>query len=302
MVASPCCVRTPRSAMGPASSTSHWRSNAKSRDFLPALRVTHEVMSELEFVDLSVKLGQRTLLDRVSLRVEPGEFVALIGPNGAGKTTLLKTALALRTPSSGSARIANADVSALDAKARAALIAWLPQHIRAEEPVTSLESVAAARFRFRESHAKSQRAAVRALARVGASQYASRPITELSGGERQRVAFACLLAQEAEILLFDEPANHLDPGQQLDVYRLLGELWREGRTILCINHDVNLLHQVGAAARVRVVGLCAGRVVFDAPFAAAALPAQLGDLFGVQMDSLADDGQRFFVPRSRSAT
>ena len=256
-------------------------------------------MSELEFDELSVEVKGRTLLDRVTLRVARGDFVALIGPNGAGKTTLLKAAHALRAPSSGRVRLANTPVTSLDARRRAELIAWLPQHIRAEEPLTSLESVAAARYRFRESHACSQRAAERALARVGASQYASRPITELSGGERQRVAFACLLAQEAEILLFDEPANHLDPGQQLDVYRLLGELWREGRSVLCINHDVNLLHQVGDAARVRVVGLRAGRVMFDAPFDAPALPEHMGQLFGVELDSVQGSEQRFIVPRAR---
>jgi len=258
-------------------------------------------MPELEFVDVSVKRGVRTLLDRVTLRIAPGEFVALIGPNGAGKTTLLRAALALGVPSSGSVRVAGAAVSALDPRRRAELIAWLPQQIRADEPVTGLESVAAARFRFRESHARSRRAAEDALARVGASEYAARRVTELSGGERQRVAFACLIAQEAEILLFDEPANHLDPAQQLDVYRLLGELWREGRSILCINHDVNLLHQVGDETRVRVVGLRAGRLVFDAPFAAPTLPAQLGNLFGIEVDSLHGHEQRFIVARSRSA-
>ncbi|HEX2671750.1 MAG TPA: ABC transporter ATP-binding protein [Polyangiaceae bacterium] len=256
-------------------------------------------MNELEFVDLTVKLGGRTLLDRITLRVGSGEFVALIGPNGAGKTTLLKAALGLRTPSAGSVRLASSAVSELDARTRAARIAWLPQHIRAEEPISGLESVAAARYRFRESHAESRRAAERALARVGASQYAERRVTELSGGERQRIAFACLVAQEAEILLFDEPANHLDPAQQLEVYRLLGELWREGRSVLCINHDVNLLHQVGNAARVRVVGLRAGRLVFDTPFEAPALPEHMGDLFGVQMESLQGTDQRFIMPRSR---
>ena len=258
-------------------------------------------MAELEFVDLSVKIGERVVLDRITLRVAPGEFVALIGPNGAGKTTLLKTALALRAPNSGGVRLANQPVAALPARTRAALIAWLPQHIRADEPVTGLESVAAARFRFRESHARSRHEAERALARVGASAYADRPVTQLSGGERQRVAFACLVAQEAQILVFDEPANHLDPAQQLDVYRLLGELWREGRSILCINHDVNLLHQVGDAARVRVVGLRAGSVAFDTPFADPELPAQLGTLFGIEMDSLRGSQQRFIVPRQRSA-
>ena len=256
-------------------------------------------MAELEFRDLSVKVGARTLLDRVNLRVASGEFVALLGPNGAGKTTLLKTALALRAPSSGSVLLAGRAVSLLDARARAALVSWLPQQIRADEPVSALDSVASARFRFSETHATSQRAAERALERVGASAYAARPVSELSGGERQRVAFAGLLAQEAEILLFDEPANHLDPAQQLDIYRLLGELWREGRTLICISHDVNLLHPVGDAARLRVVGLRAGSVAFDARFADAALPAQLSALFDVEMSALTGEQQRFLVARQR---
>src|SRR5580692_13110441 len=160
-------------------------------------------MTELEFRTLSVKIGERVLLDRVTLRVEQGDFVALIGPNGARKTTLLKTALGLLTQTSGSVQLSGKRLADLDARSRAAEIAWLPQHIRADEPLTGLETVAAARFRFRESHAQSQQAAARALARVGAGAYAARRITELSGGERQRIAFACLVAQEAKTLLFD---------------------------------------------------------------------------------------------------
>ena len=257
-------------------------------------------MAELEFRELSVTLAGQKLLDRITLRVAPGEFVALIGPNGAGKTTLLKTVLALHAPSDGAVLLDGRNVSELSARERAARVAWLPQQIRADEPVTALESVAAARFRFDESHAASRRAALSALERVGAAAYAERPITRLSGGERQRVAFACLVAQEAEILLFDEPANHLDPAQQLEVYRLLGELWREGRTLLCIIHDINLLEQVADTERVRVIGLRAGRVAFDGRFADRDLPAALGALFGIHMEALHSGAQRFIVPRPRS--
>src|SRR4051812_37239118 len=257
-------------------------------------------MAELEFLAVSVKLREKTLLDAITLRVERGDFVALVGPNGAGKSTLLKAALALRAPTSGGIRLQNTPVSELDARTRAAHIAWLPQHIRADEPLTALATVAAARFRFRESHAESQRAAAHALSRVGAGEYADRPVTELSGGERQRVAFACLVAPEAKTLLLDDPANHLDPAQQLEVYRLLGELWREGRTIVCINHDVNLLNHLADAPRVRVIGLCAGKIAFEAPFADASLPARLGALFGVEMDAIQSAEQRFIVPRARS--
>jgi iron complex transport system ATP-binding protein len=257
-------------------------------------------MAELEFQDVSVQVRQHTLLAGISLSVERGDFVALLGPNGAGKTTLLKTALALRAPTSGTVRVLDQPVAALNARARAAAVAWLPQHIRADEPLSALEAVAAARFRFRETHAHSERAAQDALARVGASAYASRVMTELSGGERQRVAFACLVAQDARILLFDEPANHLDPAQQLEMYRLLATLWREGRTIVCINHDVNLLQQLGDRNRVRVVGLGSGRLAFEATLADETLPAQLGGLFGIEMEALsASNGRRFIAPRPR---
>ena len=253
-------------------------------------------MSALGFSELSVVSGGRTLLGPISLEVAQGDFVALLGPNGAGKTTLLKAALGLLSPTTGSVRVAGRSLRELSARARAAAIAWLPQHPRSEEPVSALEAVASARFRFGETHAAARNAAQRALQRVGASGYATRRITELSGGERQRVAFAALVAQEADILLFDEPANHLDPAQQLDAYRLLGELWREGRTVLCINHDVNLLQQLGHAERVRVLGLRAGRIAFEAPLAAADLPERLGALFGIELEALSG----FIVPRRRA--
>ena len=257
-------------------------------------------MAKLEFLALSVKVRGRTLLDTLNLSIADSDFVALVGPNGAGKTTLLKCALGLRRPTSGRVCLEKTPVGELEARARAAQLAWLPQHIRAEEPLSALETVAAARFRFRESHAESRLAAERALRRVRAFEYERRPVSELSGGERQRVAFACLLAQEAGTLLFDEPANHLDPAQQLEVYGLLGELWREGRTIVCINHDVNLLNHLGEPERVRVVGLRAGRLAFEARLSDRDLPTRLGALFGVEMDSVRGGGQRYILPRARS--
>ncbi len=253
-------------------------------------------MTELELTNLSLKIRERTLLDTVTLGVERGDFVALVGPNGAGKTTLLKIALALVAPSSGQVRLRGKDTRELSARERSAIVAWLPQHVRADEPISALDAAAAARFRFDETHAASLTAARSALARVHAEAYANRRVTELSGGERQRVAFACLLAQEANLLLFDEPANHLDPAQQLEIYRLLGQLWQSGHTIVCINHDVNLLNHLGDAARVRIVGMNRGRIELESNFAAPDLPERLGALFSVPLRALHDAGQRFIVP------
>ncbi|NBD12019.1 MULTISPECIES: ABC transporter ATP-binding protein [Corallococcus] len=251
---------------------------------------------------VTVRARGRTLLDGVSLRVTPGDFVAIVGPNGAGKSTLLRVALGLLQPDAGHALVDGQDVAKLAPRERAARLAWLPQRLEAAEPITALEQVVSARYRFPESRRASEAAAHQALAEVGAASFALRPITELSGGERQRVAVAGLLAQETPLVLLDEPANFLDPAQQLDLYARMGQLWRAGRGILCVTHDVNVLahtHAPGTPAP-RVVGLFQGRVAFDSRLDAPDLGEQLGALFGVRMHGMHVEGHRVFVGLPRS--
>jgi iron complex transport system ATP-binding protein len=247
---------------------------------------------------VSVRSAGRDLVQGVSLDVEPAGFVALVGPNGAGKTTLLRAALGLVPLASGHIRVNGRELSLLDARSRAAELAWLPQQSPAVEPLPAVEAVLAARYRFRESPAHARRAAEAALARVGLSELAQAPVTRLSGGERQRVSIAALLVQEARFLLLDEPANHLDPAQQAETYALLGRLRAEGAGILCVTHDVNLLANVTPAPR--VVGLARGSVRFELDFGSPELPARLSELFGVRMLALAADGGRVIVPAPRA--
>ncbi len=254
-------------------------------------------MSVLSWSNVAVEARGRGILADVSLSLEDAEFIALIGPNGAGKTTLLKTALGLVRPARGQVRLGERDVRALSARERAGLIAWLPQHTQQSEPLSALELVVAARFRFAEARANAERAARAALERAGVAQLASAAITELSGGERQRVWLAALLAQDARVLLLDEPANHLDPAQQIDTYRLLAELWRSGFSCVLVTHDVNLLAELGAPERVRVVGLAKGHVAFESRYAAEALPDALAALFGVGFDAVAHAGRRLLLAR-----
>src|SRR5262249_2193811 len=152
-----------------------------------------------------------------SLRLTESDFVAIVGPNGAGKTTLIRVALGVVQPSSGRVLVDGEPLSALSGRSRAAKLGWLPQRGVVLEPITALEFVAAARFRFREGYACSLAAAGRALAAAGIPAVEGSLITTLSGGELQRVLIASLLAQEAPRLLLDEPASHLDPAQQLEI-------------------------------------------------------------------------------------
>ncbi len=252
----------------------------------------------LELANVTIAAGRNVLLRDFSLKLQTGEFTALLGPNGAGKTTALRAALGLARLVSGSVMLDGQPVSALSGRQRASKLAWLPQQSLVAEPLTALELVAAARFRFGESRASSEREAQKALQRVAALEFADTPVTRLSGGEHQRVAVAALLAQDSPLLLLDEPANHLDPAQQMALYRLIGELWREGRGVLCVTHDVNLLHHVlgdREPGNVRVIGLSVGAARFESGLDAADLPAKLGELFGVKMQALAHDGRKVFV-------
>ena len=257
-------------------------------------------MSALAFEAVRVVRSKKTLLDGVSFRVERGELCALLGPNGAGKSTLLGTALGLVALSSGNVTFGGRSLSALSPRERAGALAWLPQQPLGGDAIPAIESVIAARYRFSESSHAARTAALRALERVGVTALAERALASLSGGERQRVAFAGLLAQEAEWLLLDEPANHLDPAQQAEIYALLGALARDGTGILCVTHDVNLLAHSGGAAR--VIGLKHGALRFDAAYADAALPDRLGDLFGVPMRALDAGDARLILPLVRTST
>ncbi|HVY30474.1 MAG TPA: ABC transporter ATP-binding protein [Polyangiaceae bacterium] len=251
----------------------------------------------LRLEQVSVTRRARSLLDRVSVDVAPGELLALLGPNGAGKTTLLRVALGLTQPEPGRVLLGEAELQSLAPRERAARIAWLPQHSSTmADDLTAVDVVASARYRFGESFLQSEREARKALERVGVAAAADRPISTLSGGERQRVSLAGLLAQDTPVLLVDEPANHLDPAQQIDVYKLLGELWREGRSVVCVTHDVNLLRHLGDAARVRVAGFDRGKLAFETRFAAPDLPERLSALFGLHMHELMLDSVRVLVP------
>lgn len=257
-------------------------------------------MSTLQLENVTVKAAHATLLKSVSLSIGAGEFVALVGPNGAGKTSLIRTALGLTPLASGSSLLGGKPVDSLSGRERAAMAAWLPQHSAITEDLTALELVAAARYRFDEGRANALDASRAALRKAGAAEFESRIVTRLSGGEQQRVAFACLLAQEAPLLLLDEPGNHLDPAQQIALYTLIGQMWRDGHAILCITHDVNLLAFAtrGREHECRVLGLNKGALTFDVRLDAPELGAHLSGLFGVQLDAVSHSGRRVFLAAS----
>jgi iron complex transport system ATP-binding protein len=252
----------------------------------------------IEARSLGVRLGSRTILHEVTVSVAPGELTALIGPNGAGKSTLLRVIAGLVELSGGSIRLLGADVEAIraDAALRARLVAYLPQDRTVHWPLKVRHIVALGRLSHRrsgpEGDAADTSAIDEAMRRMSVADLAGRPIDRLSGGEKARVLIARALAQQAPVLLADEPAAGLDPGHQLELYAMLRDLAREGRTIIVAMHDLS------AAVRFadRAILLDSGRLVAAGPPADVLSPANLATAYGITAHVANAGGVPFVVP------
>jgi iron complex transport system ATP-binding protein len=226
--------------------------------------------------------GAVPVLRSVSVAVEAGEVVALVGPNGEGKSTLVRILAGLMEPWSGEVRLGEMPLAAQGGRERARRLAVLLQGARPAFPFTVEEVVAQARYPWTGSWSRAgdrDREAVRvALARTGAEGLAGRKIGALSGGEWQRVSLARVLAQEAAVLLLDEPAGQLDLRHRAMFRRILREEAREGRGILCVLHDLELARRVAD----RAVLLAGGQVVDEGPPEVVLRAERLGALYGIR--------------------
>jgi iron complex transport system ATP-binding protein len=198
----------------------------------------------LRVEDLAVGYGSTAVLRDISLLANPGELIVLAGPNGGGKTTLLKTLGGFLKPLSGGAFLEEREIRTLGKRERALSLAFLFQGQAPTWPFTVRELVSQGRFSrrgwFGSEKARDRSAIERALSSAGLRGLEERPVTGLSGGEVQRVLIARAIAQEAKVLLLDEPVNNLDPRYQYMVMNLIRALADEGTCVLMSLHDLNL--------------------------------------------------------------
>lgn len=244
---------------------------------------------------------ERDVLRGVDLIADAGEVVALVGPNGAGKSTLLRVLSGLLRPSAGSVTIDGADITTLDRRAVARHVAVVPQVFETLFPFTVREIVALGRTSrlgpFGTLGADDARAVARALDDIGAVELADRRIDRISGGERQRAVLAMALAQEADVLLLDEPTAHLDPAHQRATLERVVTLARErGLAVIAVLHDLNL----ATAFASRIVLLADGVVVRDGPPAHVIAPELIANVFGPGLRVIAHEGRPFVIPQPPS--
>ena len=193
----------------------------------------------LKVRDLAINYRNTWAINDISFSLQPGEVTGLLGPNGAGKSSLVKGILGLVPTARGSVTFAERPI-----KGQLKRVAYVPQRsqIDWDYPITVEKVVMMGRIPatgwFRKPSVNSHQIVKNALARVEMTKYAQHQIRELSGGQQQRVFLAKAIAQQAELLFFDEPFNNIDKKTEEIIFQVFAELKQHQKTLLVISHDL----------------------------------------------------------------
>ena len=263
-------------------------------------------MAYLEARDLTLKYGQRRVVDGLSVQIPEGRVTMIVGANACGKSTLLRGLSRLLKPAGGAVTLDGKDIHSQPARELARTLGLLPQHPTAPDGITVRDLVGRGRYPhqgfFRSWSAGDlsphDLAVQRALEATGTLDLAGRDVDELSGGQRQRVWIAMALAQETDVLLLDEPTTYLDLAHQVEVLDLVTDLNRNrGTTVAIVLHDLNL------AARYadHVIAMKDGAVVAAGSPADVVTGTLVREVFGLESRVIADpvSGTPLIIPIGR---
>jgi iron complex transport system ATP-binding protein len=239
------------------------------------------MMAVLEASAIIVQRGGRRILDRVSFKAAPGDFVAVIGANGAGKSTLLRVLTGLLSPDSGSVLLDGTAVQDVPDRTLALRRAYLPQNARCEWPISverlvslGLTPTLPALGGLPASYAPQITAALEECDLLDRRHQSA---TTLSGGELTRAMLARALVGNPEMLILDEPIAGLDPKHAFDTARRLQALARTGKVVIASVHDLTIAGRFAT----RVFALENGRIAGDGPTGSTLTPSLIRAAFDV---------------------
>lgn len=244
----------------------------------------------IEAQGLTKRYGQSLVVDGVDLTLPPSGLTAIIGPNGAGKSTLLAMIARLLPADAGRAYVAGLDVVKAPSDQLARRLAILRQENSILSRLTVRDLVGFGRFPHSKGRlSPSDRAIVEeAIGFLGLEDLAERFLDELSGGQRQRAFVAMTLAQDADVILLDEPLNNLDIRHAVEIMRLMRKAADErGKTLVVVIHDINF----AAAYADRIIVMKDGRIAKEGPVSEVITETTIASIFGLPVHVRLMDGQ-----------
>ena len=238
----------------------------------------------LQGENITVRYGSFTVVDDLSFHLKEGQWLMLAGPNGAGKSTLIE-AIAQGVPYTGIIRLQGEDIRSLKPSKLAQRIGVLAQKNNVGYAYTVEEVVGLGRYAYkaglfsgRDDEGKAQ--VEKALEVTGLTELRHASMLTLSGGEMQRVFLAQVFAQNPQVLILDEPANHLDLKYQQHIFSLILEWLKEpGRAVLSVVHDLSLARRYGTHA----ILMDHGKTVSQGPVADVMTPENLQQVYGMDV-------------------
>lgn len=204
--------------------------------------MTHSL---LNMESVKVAYGDHVVLENFSMNIKQGEFVGIIGPNGTGKSTLIKVITKILEAKEGMVFLNGKDNNTLTRRERAKLVSVVPQEFTVDFDFNAFDIVMMGRnphqYGKNKNPVKDHEIVHEAMTMTNTWQFKDRMFNELSGGERQRIIIARAIAQQADLILLDEPTSHLDVHHQLEVLELVKRLNQErNTTIIAVLHDINM--------------------------------------------------------------
>ena len=245
----------------------------------------------LEARGIEVEIAGTRILRGADLALHAGELVAIVGPNGAGKSTLVRAVSGMQKPSAGEVSWSGRQLGEMRGRELARRRAFVPQRMPVPAGVNVREAVTIGRSShlrpLRRLTGEDRDGVERAMERAQVTRFADRDLTTLSGGELQRVQIAIGLAQEAPVLIADEPTSQLDLGATISVADRLRALADGGLGVLLVVHDLAL----AAAIADRVVVVSSGLTVADGAAAEVLTSERLAEVWGANAQLVEHEGR-----------
>ncbi len=242
---------------------------------------------------LYFQLGDKKILNDISVKFEPNMIHGIIGPNGAGKSTLLKNICRIWEPDAGTVYVNNTDYKNIPRKELSTIITMVPQNATVSFPISVFDMVSMGRHphlgRFQALTRNDREIINTVLMTTQVFELKDRNINELSGGECQLSVIARALATEAAVILLDEPTSDLDIDHSLTIMELLSDLKQQGKTILMNIHDLNLANRYCDTISI----INRGELFYTGAVSAAFTQANIQEVFNVEMSEISDASRSF---------